>query len=195
MGQKIFLRWLPIYWAGVPKFQSLWNLGICNPGIVQNWLESLWLIWSLDAHLSIYVNLDWANLSYWFLCCLLMSAHRLFCMAPIWIPIGTPLSQYVVVWIVCIWGVLVVLSRRVPLIASWSAISMPIMPMFAPTFCIVIFCVDQVIWLTKVVMCNLSGWLCLDDGCCMWLCIWYILLRCLACDVVYCLMLLVWLLV
>ena len=66
------------------------------------------------------------------------------------------------------------LSRRVPSFASWSAISFPIMPMCALTFCIVNLCVDQVIWLTIATMSSLSGWLCWDDGFCMWLFIIYI---------------------
>ena len=32
-------------------------------------------------------------------------------------------------------------------------------------------------WLTIAAMSSLSGWLCWDDGCCMWLFIRYILLR------------------
>ena len=48
-----------MYWA----YQ---NFGACViwayvvPRFFQNWLESLWLIWSLDVQLSMYVNLDWA---------------------------------------------------------------------------------------------------------------------------------------
>jgi hypothetical protein len=55
----------------------LCNLGVCGPGVFQNWLKSLWLIWSLDVHLSMYVNLDWAHLNSWFLCSLLMYVCRL----------------------------------------------------------------------------------------------------------------------
>ena len=98
-------------------------------------------------------------------------------MAPVCVPIGTPLSQYGVVWVVCILGVLVGLSRRAPLFASWSAISLPIIHVCALTFWIVILCVDHVMWLTIAEMSSLSGWLCWDDGCHMWLCIRYILLR------------------
>ena len=87
------------------------------PGFFQNWLESLWLIWLLDAHLSMYVNLDWAHLNPWFLCSLLMYVCR-FRMAPVWVLVGTPLSQYGVVWAICILGMLVGLSKRAPLFAS-----------------------------------------------------------------------------
>ena len=62
----------------------------------QNWLESLWSIWSLDVHLSMYVNLDRASLSSWFMCSLLMYGCRLR-IAPVWVLVGTPLSQYGIV--------------------------------------------------------------------------------------------------
>ena len=96
-------------------------------------VESLWLIWSLDVHLSMYVNLDWANLSSWFMCSLLVYVCELH-IAPLWVPLGTLLSQYGVVWAVCILGVLVVLSRRAPLFVSSSANSFPTMPVCALIF-------------------------------------------------------------
>ena len=71
----------------------------------QNWLESLWFIWSLNVHLSMYVNLDCASLYSWFLCSLLMYVCR-FRIAPVWVHVGTPLSQYNIVRVVCILGVL-----------------------------------------------------------------------------------------
>ena len=40
-----------------------------------------------------------------------------------------------------------------------------------------ISCVDHVTWLTIAAISNLSGWLCWDDGCRMWLCIRCMLLR------------------
>ena len=86
-------------------------------GFFQNWLKSLWLIWSLDVHLSMYVNLDWASLSSWFLCSLLMYVCRLH-LAPVRVHVGTPLSQYGVVWAVCTLGVLPCLSRRAPSFAN-----------------------------------------------------------------------------
>lgn len=94
-----------------------------------------------------------------------------------WVLVGTPLSQYGVVCAVCILGVLVCLSSRATLLTSWSAMSLPIMHVCALTLCIVILCVDQVMWLTIADMSSLSGWLCWDDGCRMWLCIRYMLLR------------------
>ena len=43
VGQKIFLRWLPIYWAYRNfKLCVIWASIIL--GLFQNWLESLWLI-------------------------------------------------------------------------------------------------------------------------------------------------------
>ena len=51
------------------------------PGFFQNWLESLCLIWLLDVHLSIYVKLDRASLSSWFLCSLLMY-NCMLCITP-----------------------------------------------------------------------------------------------------------------
>ena len=87
------------------------NLGVCGPRVFQNWLESLWLIWSLDVHLFMYTNLHWASLNSWFLCSLLMYICRL-CIAPMCEPIGTPLSQYDIVWAVCIWVVPTGLSWR-----------------------------------------------------------------------------------
>ena len=112
----MFFLWLPMYWA-YRNFRVCIILVFVVPGFFQNWLESLWLIWLLDVHLSIYVNLDWASLSSWFLCSSLMYVCR-FRMAPVCVPVGTPFSQYGVVWAVCILGVLVGLSRRAPLFAS-----------------------------------------------------------------------------
>ena len=93
------------------------------------------------------------------------------------VKVGIPLSQYRVVWFVCIKGMLVGLLKRVLSFASWLAILLPIMPMCALTFCIVILCVEHVIWLTMAMMSSLSWWLCWDNGCCMWLFIRLILLK------------------
>ena len=41
------------------------------------------------------------QLDYWFLCSLLMYVCRYM---PVWVPIGAPLSQYGVVWAICILG-------------------------------------------------------------------------------------------
>ena len=67
--QNICLRWSPMYWA-------YWNFRVCvilfgrlwSHGFFQNWLESLWIIWSLDVLLPMYVNLYYAILNSWFLC-------------------------------------------------------------------------------------------------------------------------------
>ena len=50
------------------------------------------------------------------------------------VPVETPWSQVGVVWAVCILGVLVGLSRKASLFASWSTISFTIMPMCAMIF-------------------------------------------------------------
>ena len=73
---------------------------------------------------------------------------------------GTRWDLVGVMWVVCIRAMLVGLSRMVPSFASWSTISLPNMPMCAMAFCIVILCVDHVIWLTIAAMSGLvSEWL------------------------------------
>ena len=57
-------------------------------------------------------------------------------------------------------GVVVDLSRVVPLIANWTAISFPMIPTCALLFGIVILWVDHTIWLTLAQMTNLFRWLC-----------------------------------
>ena len=79
------------------------------------------------------VILDCINLNSWFLCSLLMYVCR-FRMAPVWVPVGTPLSQYGVIWAICIMGVFMGLFRRAPSFASWSTISLLIMPICALIF-------------------------------------------------------------
>ena len=116
LGQNKCFRWLPMYWA-YRSFRVCVIWASVIPGSFHNWFESLGLIWSLDVHLSMYGNLDWAHFSSRFLCSLLTYVCR-FRMAPICVPVGTPFSQYGVVWAVCILGVLVGLSRRAPLFAS-----------------------------------------------------------------------------
>ena len=50
LDHKRFLRWLLIYWAYRSfKVCVIWVYVVL--GYFQNWLESLWLIWSLDVHL------------------------------------------------------------------------------------------------------------------------------------------------
>ena len=50
------------------------------------------------------------------------------------IRMGTGWDHVGVMWVVCILIVLVGLSRMVPSFASWSTISLPIMPMCAMAF-------------------------------------------------------------
>ena len=67
---------------------------------------------------------------------------------PVWLGVSCMYRSWVCCW-VCLGG-----SYH---FASWSVISLPIMPMCALTFCIVILCVDHVIWLTMAAMSSLSG--------------------------------------
>lgn len=90
------------------------------------------------------LNLNWASLIYCFMCSLLMYVCRLH-IACVWVPVGTPLSQYGVRWAICIFGVLVGLSKKAPWFASCSSISLPIMHVCALIFWIVVLCVDHVI--------------------------------------------------
>jgi hypothetical protein len=49
VGQKIFLRWFPMYWAYRSfKVYVIWASVVL--GVFQNWLENLWLTWSLNVH-------------------------------------------------------------------------------------------------------------------------------------------------
>ena len=112
LGQNICLRWLPKYWV-YPNFRVCVIWAFVVMGFFHHWLESLWFIWSLDVHLSMYINLDCVILSSWFLCSLLMYVC-MFRMALVCVPVGTPLSQYGTIWAVCILGVLVCLFRRAP---------------------------------------------------------------------------------
>ena len=91
--------------------------------------------------------------------------------------VGQLASQYGVAWARCMWGVGVGFSLSVPSLASVSAISFPMMPVWARTFGCVIVCGVQYIWCIMAAMSSLSGWWCCEVGCCMWLLIRYILLR------------------
>jgi hypothetical protein len=72
---------------------------------------------AVGCHLSIYVILDWANLSSCFVCSLTMYVCRLH-IAHVWVPVGTMSSYYGVVWVVGILGVLADLSKRAASFAS-----------------------------------------------------------------------------
>ena len=90
LGQTMCLRWLPIYCA-YQNFRVCVIWASTVPGFFKIWLESLWFIWSLDVHLSMYVNLDCASLNSWFLCTLLMYVCR-FRIAPVWMPMWNPIE-------------------------------------------------------------------------------------------------------
>ena len=72
------------------------DLGAYDSGVVLKLVGELYLSWSLDVYLSIYVNLDLASLISLFVCSLLMYACRLR-IAPTRVPVGIMLSQYGVV--------------------------------------------------------------------------------------------------
>ena len=94
------------------------DLGVCYSGVSPK------LVGEFRVDLVVgcpFVYLDWAHFNSWFLCSLLTYVCR-FRMAPVCVPVGTPLSQYGVIWAVCILGMLVGLSRRAPLFVGWSAI-------------------------------------------------------------------------
>ena len=95
LGQKMFLRWFPMYWAYLSFSVCVICASIIH-GFFQNWLESLWLIWSLDVHLSTYMNFDWASPSYFSLWSLFMYVCRLR-IAHVCVPVGIMLNQYGVV--------------------------------------------------------------------------------------------------
>jgi hypothetical protein len=58
LSHNTCLRWFPMYCV-YRNFRVCVIWAFVVPGFFQNWLESLWFIWSFDVHLSMYVNLDW----------------------------------------------------------------------------------------------------------------------------------------
>jgi hypothetical protein len=63
-----------------------------------------------------------------------------FRIAPSLVAVGQLVSQYGVTWAMCIWGVGVGFSLFVPSLANVSAISLPLMPVWALTLCICTKC-------------------------------------------------------
>ena len=61
-------------------------------------------------------------------------------------------------------GVVVGLSLCVPLFASVSVVSFPLMPMWTLTLCMEILCGVQYMWYNATTS-SLSGWWCCEDGC------------------------------
>ena len=174
-GHNICFLWLPIYCAYL-NFR-VWVIcvsGICL--LFQKWLESFWLICLFDSHLLTYGYFRLADAYSWFLCSFVINVRR-FRIAPSCVPVGQLANQYGVVQAMCIRGVMLGLSRCVPVFASVSAISFPLMFVCARTLCMCIVCGVQYIWLIMVAMSSLSWWWCCDVGCCMWLLIKYMLLR------------------
>lgn len=115
------------------------------PYALQKRLKSLWWMCSSNIHLSKYVTLTWIRLNSLLWWSLLMYAYKLQ-MAPTCVPVGTPLSYYGVVWVVCIHGVIVGLDRVVPSFAcQWLAILFLAMLILAMTFWFVILSLSFII--------------------------------------------------
>jgi hypothetical protein len=113
--------------------------------------------------LSTYGNLCLARLVSLFPCSFVMNVRRLR-MAPSCVAVGQLASQYGVEWAMCIRGVASGFSLVVPSLASSSAISFPMMLVWARTLCMWILCGVQYICLTIAAMSSLSGWWCCDVG-------------------------------
>ena len=152
----------------------IWVSGIWS--LCQKWLESFWLIWVFESHLSTYGNLFLVVVVSKLSCSIVMNVRKLR-MAPSCVPVGLLASQYGVGRAMWMCGVCSGFSRLFPSFASSSASSFPRMPVCARTLCMEILWGVQYIFLTMAAMSNLSGWWCCDVGCCMWLFIRYILLR------------------
>ena len=60
--------------------------------------------------------------------------------APLRVAVEQLASQYGVAWAICIWGVVVDFSLSAPALASVSAISFPMMHVWALTLCMCIKC-------------------------------------------------------
>jgi hypothetical protein len=63
------------------------------------------------------------------------------------------------------WGMRVGLASVMPSFTSWSTCSLPSIPVWALTFCIIILWMDHIFWWTIVEMGSLSRWFYWDDGC------------------------------
>ena len=61
-------------------------------GLSKKWFDNLWLIWSINGHLSTYENLVLAELVSHFQCSLLMNVWRL-SMAPPCVVVGQLANQ------------------------------------------------------------------------------------------------------
>jgi hypothetical protein len=79
-------------------------------------------------------------------------------MAPSCVAVGQLASQYGVEWAMYIRGVASGFFLVVPSFASSSAISFPVMPVWARTLCMWISCGVQYICRTIATMSSLSGW-------------------------------------
>jgi hypothetical protein len=132
----------------------IWESGIFS--LCQKWLESFWLIWVFDSHLSTYGNLYLVEVLYMFPCSFVMNVCRLR-MAPSCVDVGQLANQYGVEWVVWMCGVLVSFSLVVPSFASVSIVSFPVIPECARTLCMWILCGVQYICRTMAAISSLFG--------------------------------------
>ena len=93
----------------------------------------------LDSHLSTYGNLFWVVLTSRLSCVFVMNVCK-FLMASSCVTVGQLASQCGVAWALCMWGVAGGFSLSVPLFASVSAISFPVMPIWGLTLWMYIKC-------------------------------------------------------
>lgn len=77
----------------------------------------------------------------------------------------------------CMHGMGIMVPLVVPWVASESAMSFPLILVWALTFWIVILCLNYVMYWTIDAISSLSIWLCWEDGCLTWLSMKWMLLR------------------
>jgi len=155
-GQNICFLWLPMYCA----YLNFRVRVICVSGtylLFQKWLESFWLICLFDIHLLTYGYFWMASAHSRFSCSFVINVRRLR-IAPSCVSVGQLASQDGVVRAMCIHGVVSGLSFSVPIFASVSTISFPLMHVCARTLCMWTMCGVQYIWLIMAAISSLYGW-------------------------------------
>ena len=93
----------------------------------------------INSYLSTYGNLFWDVLTSRLSCAFVMNVCK-FLMASSCVAIGQLAGQCGVAWAICMWGVAGGFSLSVPSLASISAISFPVMPVWALTLWMCIKC-------------------------------------------------------
>ena len=69
----MFFMWLPMYC--VYLYFNVWMIwAFVMLSFFQKWLDSFWLIWVFDSHLSTYWNSALDVTIFWFLCSFIMNA-------------------------------------------------------------------------------------------------------------------------